>query len=157
MVLASSEGSVQVVFFLFQQLVVGTYRLGPVFQGVNCTKLGRQVMVSVSTQVQDCMCGASYTLMLTGIIRLWHYYCVQERKDPSALASSVVKWMCGSTLLMCSRNHSFFTASMTTKLSSTHLPKSWWVFSCIDDLDIKILHIEVGHNGDDGRSHSCSL
>ena len=40
--------------------------------------------------------------------------------DPSALASSVVKWICGSILLIYSRNFSFFDDSMTTK-SSTYL------------------------------------
>ena len=41
--------------------------------------------------------------------------------DPSVPACSVVKWMCGSTLLMCSRKPCFFVASMTTKVSSTYL------------------------------------
>ena len=41
--------------------------------------------------------------------------------DPSALSSSVVNWMCGSLLLMCSRNYSFPAESMTTQVSSTYL------------------------------------
>ena len=41
--------------------------------------------------------------------------------DPSVLPSSVVKLICGSTLLMCSRKLCFFVASMTTKVSSIYL------------------------------------
>ena len=41
--------------------------------------------------------------------------------DPSVLVSSVVKWMYGATLLMCSRKPCSFSASMTTKVSSTNL------------------------------------
>ena len=40
--------------------------------------------------------------------------------DPSALASSVVNWMCGSMLLMCSRKLFFFAEFMTTQVSSTY-------------------------------------
>ena len=36
-------------------------------------------------------------------------------------------------------------------------PYSRRVYSWINDLDFKILHEEVGHNGADGRPHSCSL
>ena len=41
--------------------------------------------------------------------------------DPSGLASSVVNWMTGSMLLMCSRNSSFLAESMITQVSSTYL------------------------------------
>ena len=40
--------------------------------------------------------------------------------DPSVLASSVVKWMDGSTMLMWFRKPCFLSASMTTKISSTY-------------------------------------
>ena len=37
------------------------------------------------------------------------------------------------------------------------LPNSWQALSCVYGLVLKILHVEVGHNGADGRPHSCSL
>ena len=94
-----------------------------------------------------------------GIIRLWHHNCILGRgMDPSALASSVVNWICGSMLLICSRNLSFFAESMTTQVSShMSLPNSWRIFSCVNGLGLRILHIEVGHIGAGGRPHGCSL
>ena len=41
--------------------------------------------------------------------------------DPSVLASSVVKWMCGSTLLICSRKTLFLCSICDHKMSSTYL------------------------------------
>ena len=78
--------------------------------------------------------------------------------DPSALASSVVNWMCGSILLMCSRNSSFPCRIYDhTSVINIPLPKSWRVLSCINGLGLKVLHKGVGHNEVDGRPHSCSL
>ena len=78
--------------------------------------------------------------------------------DPSALASSVVNWMCGSMLLMCSRNSSFLTESMTTQVSFTYLFQILGrVLSCINDLGLKVLHKKVAHSGAHGRPHSHSL
>ena len=46
-VLAIAKCFIEVVFFIFQQLFVGTDCPSPVFKGVDNTLLGRQVMVNV--------------------------------------------------------------------------------------------------------------
>ena len=51
-VFAIAECPIEVIFFLFQQLLVGTDCLCPMFKGVNNTICGRQVMVTVPIQIQ---------------------------------------------------------------------------------------------------------
>ena len=63
--LASFEGFFQLAFFIFQQMFIGTDCLDSVFQGIDHTKFGWQMMVT-STASTDLYVWASYTLMLTG-------------------------------------------------------------------------------------------
>ena len=64
-VIATSECFVEVIFFLFEQLVVGTDCLSSVFKSVDKTELSRQMVVTVPLQIQICVC-AFYTLMSGG-------------------------------------------------------------------------------------------
>ena len=46
-VLALGESLPEVFFFLFEQLRIAAHSLGPMGEGVNDTKLGREVMVAI--------------------------------------------------------------------------------------------------------------
>ena len=114
-------------------------------------------MVTVPVQIQICV-WASYKLMLKGIIRLRHNDSVQERNRPIFFGILCLNWMCRSMLLICSRK-TFLLCSLYDNTGVIHIsfPNPWRIFSCVDGLGLKILHVEVGHNGADGRPHSCSL
>ena len=58
-VLAIIQYFIQVIFFLLQQLLIGTDCPSPVFEGVNNTIFGRQMVVTVPLQIQICVCGLS--------------------------------------------------------------------------------------------------
>ena len=114
-VFAIAECFIEVIFFLLQHLFVGTDCLGPVFKGVNNTILGRQVMVTVPLQIQMCVCvGFLCTDVKRQLSGCDIAIVFRKGRDPSDLVSSVVNWMCGSMLLICSRNFSFLAESMTT-------------------------------------------
>ena len=81
----------------------------------------RQMMVTVPVQVQIFMCGLLYTHVNWELSGCGITVVSRKGIDPSALASSVVNWMCGSMLLMCSRKPSIFAASMTTQVSCIYL------------------------------------
>ena len=57
--LAIIQCFIQVIFFLLQELLTGTHCPSPVFEGVNNTIFGRQMMVTVPLQIQTCVCGFS--------------------------------------------------------------------------------------------------
>ena len=54
-VLAIIQCFIQVIFFLLQQLLIGTDCPSPVFEGVNNTIFGRQMVVTVPLQTQICV------------------------------------------------------------------------------------------------------
>ena len=64
--------------------------------------------------------GCLYTVVAR-VVRLCHDQASKKGMNPSFLVYSTVNLMCGSMLLMCLRNLSFFDDSMITKMSSTNL------------------------------------
>ena len=101
--------------------------------------------------------GFLYTVVNRGLSGWGKTTVSRKGRDPSGLASSVVDWMCGSMLLICSRNFSFLAASMTTSVIHISLPATGRIFSWAYGLDLKVLHVEVGHIGADGRPPGCFL
>ena len=116
------------------------------------------MMVTVPVQAQVCMCGLPIHWRYQGNIRLWHHNYVQERNGPicsDILCCEMDVWVYTVNMLQ----ETFLLCSIYDHTSVIHipLPTSWRVPSCVDGLGLKILHIEVGHNGADGRPHGCSL
>ena len=106
--------------------------------------------VAVYLQICVCVCFL-YTVVIKEMSACGITRVSKKGMDLSALVSSVVNWMYGSKLLVCSRNYSFFDVSVTTKVSSTYLfPYSWRILNCVDGLGLIVLHVAVGHYGADG-------
>ena len=89
--------------------------------GVNHTVLSCQIVIAILWEVQISMCGLSVYPYGEGSICFWCYYNVQKGMEPSSLASSTMKWMEGSTVLMHLRNSSLCEWCCITKVSSTYL------------------------------------
>ena len=103
--------------------------------------------MTVLLQVQIYVGGLSVQSYNEGNVRLCHHQSIQEEMDQSALVYSIVSWICGSVLLMCSRKLSFFIVSLTTQVDHIPLPYSWGMLNCVNDLDYKVLHVEVATMG----------
>ena len=58
--------------------------------------------------------------------------------------------MCFKHLVLCS-------VYLMTKVSSTYFPLFGRVSYSVDDLSLNPFHEQVGNNGSDGRSHSCTI
>ena len=66
-VLAIIQCFIQEIFFLLQQLLIGTDCPSLVFEGVNNTIYGKQMVATVPLQIQICACGISiYCWELSG-------------------------------------------------------------------------------------------
>ena len=70
-----------------------------VCQGVNDTKHGSHIAMTVPLRVQICLHGISVHNCDEGVVRLWHHQSIQGRNEP---------------------NSSFFDISVTTKVSSIY-------------------------------------
>ena len=104
------------------------------------------------------MCWLSKHQYKEGLFRLWHHNCIQEGNGPiwfSILCYKLDVWLHLVDVLQ----ELLFPCRIYDHKSviPISLPYSWGILSCIDGLDLKVLHIEVGHNWADGRSHGCYL
>ena len=93
----------EMVFFLLEQLRLAAHSGGPMGEGVDYTKFGWEVMVTVPLQVLVSMSGFPVHSDVQCTISLWFNNGVQKGMDPSSLLSSTVNFMAGSTLFMCWR------------------------------------------------------
>ena len=101
------------------------------------TKFGSQIVMTVPLQVQICVCGLLYTIVMRGFSGCVITKVSKKGMDPSVLASSIVNWMCGSILLMCSRNFSLSLLTLSPQRCHPHTSSilledaqlCWWPWS----------------------------
>ena len=104
------------------------------------------------------VCGHSVHRCKERIIRLWHHYCIKEGDGPISFGIFCCKldiWVHLVDVLQ----ELFFLCRLYDYKSVIYisLPYSWRMFTCVDDLHLKVLHVEFCHNWADRRPHVCSL
>ena len=89
---------------------------------------------------------------------MWHHNSVQERNGPICshiLSCKMDVWV----YLVDVFQETLLPFSLNDHKNVIHKPlsNSGRAFSCVDGLILDILHVEVAHNGADGRPPSCYL
>ena len=82
---------------------------------------------------------------------------VSRKGSDSCCVGSTVNWMWGSWLLMSWSRSWLCSALLMTKVSSTNLSHREGVVEGLEGFDFKLFHEDVGYEGADGGSHSCTL
>ena len=82
---------------------------------------------------------------------------VSKKGNDPCCVGSTVNWMCGSWLLMCCSKSWLCSALLMTNVSSTNLSQREGGWDRTGGLNFKLFHEDVGYEGADGGSHSCTL